>query len=64
MILHETEDAECFQATFKAAVSPTFLSWIMGFGSGALILSPQWVADELKRLSLETAEMYTDMKES
>ena len=64
VILHETEDAECFQATFKAAVSPTFLSWIMGFGSGALILSPQWVADELKRLSLETAEMYTNIKES
>lgn len=64
VILHETEDAECFQATFKAAVSPTFLSWIMGFGSGALILSPQWVADELKRLSLKTAEMYTDTEES
>lgn len=63
VILHEMEDAECFQATFKAAVSPTFLSWIIGFGSGALILSPQWVADELKNLSLETAEMYTDIEE-
>lgn len=56
--LRETEDEECFQATFKAAVSPTFLSWIIGFGAGALILSPQWVADEVKKLALEAAEMY------
>ncbi len=60
VILRETEDAECFQATFKAAVSPTFLSWIIGFGAGALILSPQWVADEVRNLALEAVEMYTE----
>ncbi|WP_295219665.1 WYL domain-containing protein [Ruminococcus sp.] len=60
VILRETEDEECFQVTFKAAVSPTFLSWIIGFGAGALILSPQWVADEVKNLALEAAEMYED----
>lgn len=58
--LSETEDEECFQAMFKAAVSPTFLSWIIGFGAGALILSPQWVADEVKNLALEAAEMYNE----
>lgn len=58
--LRETEDKECFQAIFQAAVSPTFLSWIIGFGAGALILSPQWVADEVKNLALEAAEMYDD----
>lgn len=58
VILRETEDEECFQATFKAAVSPTFLSWIIGFGVGVLILSPQWVADEVKNLALEAAQMY------
>lgn len=58
VILRETEDKECFQATFKAAVSPTFLSWIITFGRGAMIISPQWVADEVKNLALETAEMY------
>ena len=58
VILRETEDEECFQATFQAAVSPTFLSWIIGCGAGALILSPQWVADEVKNLALEAAEMY------
>lgn len=60
VILRETEDEECFQATFKAAVSPTFLSWIIGFGAGALILSPQWVADEVRNLALESAKMYED----
>lgn len=58
VILRETEDAECFQATFKAAVSPNFLLWIIGFGAGALILSPQWVADEVRNLALEAAGMY------
>lgn len=58
VILRETEDAECFQATFKAAVSPTFLSWIIGFSAEALILSPQWVADEVRNLALEVTKMY------
>ena len=60
VILQETKDKECFQATFQAAVSPTFLSWIIGFGAGALILSPQWVADEVRNLALEAVEMDTE----
>lgn len=60
VILRETEDKEYFKAMFKAAVSPTFLSWIIGFGAGALILSPQWVADEVKNLAIEAAEMYDE----
>jgi len=63
VILSETEDEECFQAVFKAMVSPTFLSWIMSFGAGALILSPKWVADEVKNLAVEVAEMYEDITE-
>lgn len=49
---------DCIEAVFSAAVSPTFLSWIIGFGSGALVLSPEWVADEVYRLAVETAEQY------
>ena len=60
VLLQETKDKECFKATFQAAVSPTFLSWIIGFGAGALILSPQWVADEVRNLALEAVEMYTE----
>ena len=57
--LQELEN-DCFQAEFKAAVSPTFLSWMIGFGGGAIIVSPEWVADEIKRLALETANMYEE----
>ncbi len=51
---------DCFQAEFKADVSPTFLSWMIGFGSSAIIVSPEWVADEVKRLALETANTYEE----
>ncbi len=57
--LQELEN-DCFQAEFKAAVSPTFLSWMIGFGDGAIIVSPEWVADEIKRLALDTANMYEE----
>lgn len=57
--LQELEN-DCFQVEFKAAVSPTFLSWMIGFGDGAIIVSPEWVADEIKRLALETANMYEE----
>lgn len=52
----------CFRADFQAAVSTAFLSWIIGFGGGAFIVSPLWVADEVQRLALEVAEIYTDIE--
>lgn len=51
---------ECFKAVFKAAVSPTFLSWIFGFGIGVRIISPQWVVDEVKEYAFQIAEMYAE----
>lgn len=48
------------EAAFKAAVSPTFLSWIIGFGAGALVLSPQWVADKVHDLALEAVQQYEE----
>lgn len=56
----QEQENDCFQAEFKATVSPTFLSWTIGFGDGAIIVSPEWVADEIKRLALETANMYEE----
>jgi len=58
--LSETDNEECFEAVFKAAVSPTFLSWIISFGDGAMILSPRWVAEEVKNLALLSASMYDE----
>lgn len=49
---------DAFKAVFKAAVSPTFLSWIIGFGVSALVLSPEWVADEVYNLALEAVRQY------
>lgn len=49
---------EYFNFTVKVAVSPMFLSWVMGFGSKAKILYPQSVADELCDLCREAMSQY------
>lgn len=51
---------DVFEARFKAAISPTFLSWIIGFGASALVLSPEWVADEVYDLALQAVRQYED----
>ncbi len=49
-----------FNFTVKVAVSPMFLSWVIGFGSKAKVLYPQWVAAECQKLCMETMSQYTD----
>ena len=49
---------EYFNFTVRVAVSPMFLSWVMGFGSKAKILYPQSVADELCNLCREAMSQY------
>lgn len=49
---------EHFTFTVKVAVSPMFLSWVIGFGSKAQILFPQSVADELCQLCKEATSHY------
>ena len=49
---------EHFNFTVNVAVSPMFLSWVMGFGSKAKILYPQSVADELCKLCQEAMSQY------
>ena len=44
--------------TVKVAVSPMFLSWIIGFGSMAKVLYPQSVIDACKALCQETLAQY------
>ena len=44
---------EYFNFTVKVAVSPMFLSWVIGFGSRARILYPQSVIDQLQALCRE-----------
>ena len=52
------DGAEYFNFTVRVAVSPMFLSWVMGFGSKAKILYPQSVADELCNLCQEAMSQY------
>lgn len=49
---------EYFNFTVKVAISPMFLSWIIGFGAKAKILHPQSVADACKQLCLEAMSQY------
>ena len=54
------ENEEWFNFTVKVAVSPMFLSWVIGFGSKAKILYPQSVADQCKALCQEAMSQYSD----
>ena len=49
---------EHFVFTVQVAVSPMFLSWVVGFGAKAKILFPQIVAEECKKLCLEALNQY------
>ena len=49
---------EHFVFTVRVAISPIFLSWIIGFGSKAKILHPQSVAQQCRALCLEAMNQY------
>ena len=51
MLIPDGEDH--FNFTVSVAVSPMFLSWVMGFGKKAKILYPQSVVEQYKALCLE-----------
>ena len=56
MLIPEGED--WFNFTVRVAVSPMFLSWVIGFGSKAKILYPESVAQECKQLCLTAMSQY------
>ena len=49
---------EHFVFTVHVAVSPMFLSWVIGFGAKAKILHPQSVVDDCRKLCLEAMQQY------
>ncbi|MBR5570727.1 MAG: transcriptional regulator [Oscillospiraceae bacterium] len=49
---------EYFNVTVPVAVSPMFLSWVIGFGDKATILHPQSVIDQCKQLCLDAMRHY------
>ena len=56
MLIPDGEDYFVF--TVKVAVSPMFLSWVIGFGQKAKILHPQSVIDECRELCRQAMEQY------
>ena len=49
---------EHFNFTVRVAVSPMFLSWVIGFGTKAKILYPAAVAEECAKLCREVMQQY------
>ena len=47
-----------FNFTVQVAVSPMFLSWIIGFGNKAKILYPQSVIDQCKQMCSDAMQQY------
>jgi predicted DNA-binding transcriptional regulator YafY len=47
-----------FVFTVKVAVSPMFLSWLIGFGAEAKILHPQSVAGQCRQMCLDALSQY------
>lgn len=56
MLIPDGDDHFVF--TVQVAVSPLFLSWVIGFGSKAQIVYPQSVIDECKALCKEVLAQY------
>ncbi len=52
-----------FVFTVNVAVSPMFLSWVIGFGGKAKILYPKSVADACVQMCREAAKQYLDQLE-
>ena len=51
---------EHFNFTAKVAVSPMFLSWVIGFGNKARILYPESVVERCRNMCLEALEQYQE----
>ena len=56
MLIPDGEDHFVF--TVNVAVSPMFLSWVIGFGSKAAIIHPQSVADACRELCRQALSQY------
>lgn len=52
------DGTEHFVFTVKVAVSPMFLSWVIGFGEKAKIIHPQSVIDQCRQMCLEALAQY------
>ena len=56
ILIHDGD--EHFVFTVNVAVSPMFLSWVIGFGNKAKVLHPQSVIDACRKMCLDALEQY------
>ena len=56
MLIPDGEDQFVF--TVRVAVSPMFLSWVIGFGAKAKVLYPQSVIDSCRNMCMEALAQY------
>ena len=56
LLIPDGEDHFVF--TVNVAVSPMFLSWVIGFGKKAKLLHPESVAQQCRQMCLEALEQY------
>ena len=56
MLIPDGEDH--FNFTVQVAISPMFLSWVIGFGDKAQVLYPQSVVDQCKQLCEQVLSQY------
>ncbi len=54
---------DTFEFCTKVMISPTFYSWVLGFGGKMKILSPEQVARECAAIACEVAEQYQDLSD-
>ena len=47
-----------FEFTVKVMLSPTFYSWVLGFGNKICVVSPEYVRDRARDIALEALEAY------
>lgn len=51
-------DENHFIAKVKVAISPLFLSWIIGFGNKAKVISPNYVIEDVYKLAYESMKQH------
>lgn len=52
------EDENHFTVRLNVSISPVFISWLMGFGAKAEVISPQKLIDEIKGFSRDILDLY------
>ncbi len=52
------EDENHFTVRLNVSISPVFISWLMGFGAKAEVISPQKLIDEIKGFSRDILNLY------